>query len=246
MGARGTETARATKTAAAPAGTPGVAARPRVHVRVRATVLAVGLVMVGSALAGCGGDGGRQASTAPSSTTGAVTDPSADVASGTTAPTTPAGLGSGFAPARRGRRALRGFGEAAATITSRSGDTCEVCLLVASSEAQRERGLMEVTDPALGGYDGMLFRYPADTAGSFWMRNTPTPLSIAYFDEAGRLVSTSDMAPCGDSPDCPTYPAKAPFRSALEVPKGMLDDLGVTGRARIELHPGDCPLRRAA
>lgn len=240
--ATATSTSRSTSTSVA--GAPGPPAR-RCRVHVRATVLAVSLVLLSAALAACGG-GGHQASTAPSSTTGAVTDPTADAASGTTAPTTPAGLGGGFAPARRGRRALRGFGEAAATITSGSGATCEVCLLVASSEAQRERGLMGVTDPALGGYDGMLFRYAVDTAGSFWMRNTPTPLSIAYFDRSGRLVSTSDMAPCGDSPDCPTYPATAPFRSALEVPKGMLDDLGVTGPARIELRPGDCPLRRPA
>lgn len=67
-------------------------------------------------------------------------------------------------------------------------------------------------------------------------------LSIAYFDRDGELVSTAEMAPCKDSPDCPFHPAAGPFRLALEVPKGRLDDLAVEGRATIELGSAPCPL----
>ncbi|MEZ5137660.1 MAG: DUF192 domain-containing protein [Acidimicrobiales bacterium] len=122
------------------------------------------------------------------------------------------------------------------------GTVCEVCLLAAETPEQRERGLMEVTDPGLGGYDGMVFVYDAPTAGAFWMRNTPMPLSIAYFDIDGRLVSTADMAPCADSPDCRSYPADAPFAFALEVPQGGLEDVGVVGEATLELTGRRCPL----
>jgi uncharacterized membrane protein (UPF0127 family) len=101
------------------------------------------------------------------------------------------------------------------------------CMLLAATEAQRERGLMEVTEPGLNGYDGMLFRFPADQTGAFWMRNTPMPLSIAYLDGDGALVSSTDMAPCEDSPDCPPYPADGPFRLAVETAQGGLDELGI-------------------
>lgn len=181
------------------------------------------------------------AATDTGSTT-AATDPNGSVPAGSTAPTTPeAGLGQGVAPERGGRQALRGFEEVAATITAEDGTVCEVCLLAATDEAQRERGLMEVTDRELGGYDGMLFVYPAEIDGAFWMRNTPTPLSIAYFDAGGRLVSTADMAPCADEPTCPSYPADGPFRFALEVAQGGLTDVGVDGRSTLRIDAASCP-----
>jgi uncharacterized membrane protein (UPF0127 family) len=155
--------------------------------------------------------------------------------------TTEVGLGEGFAAEQDGRRALVGFDEVAATITAADGTTCEVCLLSATSEAQRRRGLMEVTDADLGGFDGMLFRFPAEIDGGFWMRNTPLPLSIAYFDEAGSFVSATDMAPCRDSASCPTYDAAGPFRYALEVPEGELADLGATKGSTLRVDGTPCP-----
>lgn len=126
------------------------------------------------------------------------------------------------------------FGEVRVTV---GGD--EQCLLLAQTSEQRARGLMEVTD--LAGYPGMLFAFPADTQTGFWMRNTPTPLSIAYVDSSGAIVSTADMEPCADVPTCPSYPAAGPYRWAVEVPQGDLDGLGLTGDARLgiesEVHP---------
>lgn len=160
-----------------------------------------------------------------------------------TTPSTTAALelGEGFAPERGGRRALVGFDEVAATITAADGTTCEVCLMAATTDAQRQRGLMEVTDDELGGYDGMLFRFPAEIDGGFWMRNTPLPLSIAYFDGSGAFVSSTDMEPCGDSGSCPSYPADDPFRYALEVPAGGLADLGAGEGSTIRVDGDRCP-----
>ncbi len=137
-------------------------------------------------------------------------------------------------PFARGRTPLRGFGEVAVRVVAVDGQGRLLCMLVADTVEQRRRGLMEVTDRSLGGYDGMLFRFPEDRTGGFWMRNTPMPLSIAYLDGEGAIVSQADMAPCRDSPSCPGYPAAGPFRSAVEVPKGRLDDLGIVPGARVE------------
>ena len=159
-----------------------------------------------------------------------------------TAPVAAGGLVVGWAPEARGRQVLRGFGQVRATITAANGKVCQVCLLAASDGPQRQRGLMEVTDPTLGGHDGMVFVYDEAIEGAFWMRNTPMPLSIAYFDADGTYVSRADMAPCGDRSDCPSYPATRSFRYAFEVPAGRLDQFDVGPGAVLEIVGGPCPL----
>jgi len=123
---------------------------------------------------------------------------------------------------------LDGFGEVEVAV---DGD--ERCLLLAQTPEERARGLMEVTD--LEGYPGMIFVYPEDVGGGFWMRNTPMPLSIAYLAADGGIVSTADMEPCEESVTCPSYPPDGEFRFAVEVPRGELDDLGLTGDATLEV-----------
>jgi uncharacterized membrane protein (UPF0127 family) len=113
-------------------------------------------------------------------------------------------------------------------------------VLLAATSEQRQRGLMEVTD--LGGYAGMLFVWDADASSSFYMRNTPTPLSIGWFDADGELVSTADMDPCPDVDGCPTYPADGRYRFALEVPQGSLDAVGVVDGSTLAVG-GPCARR---
>jgi uncharacterized protein len=109
--------------------------------------------------------------------------------------------------------------------------TAARCALLAETAAQQGRGLMERTD--LGGYDGMLFKFASDSNGAFYMKDTPLPLSIAFFDASGQFVSTADMAPCLNMASCPTYGAARPYRWALEVPQGALPRLGVGAGARL-------------
>lgn len=170
-------------------------------------------------------------------------DAEVGVPGATTAPTEASGDGE-----RSDRAAERilpeGFGEALVTITAADGETCEVCVLTASTGVARAQGLMGVDDPGLGGYDGMLFEYDAEVQGAFWMRNTLLPLSIAFFDDDGELVSTDDMEPCPDDvadADCPRYPADGPYTSALEVVQGGLEDLLVTPGSRLEVTARACP-----
>ena len=105
------------------------------------------------------------------------------------------------------------------------------CVLTADTPAQQQQGLMRQND--LDGYDGMIFRFPTVEERSFWMRNTWIPLSIAFFDGGGAFVSATDMAPCGDSPDCPGYPSRGAAESALEVFQGRLPAIGATPGSRL-------------
>lgn len=124
------------------------------------------------------------------------------------------------------------FGEIAITVEpAGGGGLLSWCLLAALQADQRARGLMGVTD--LQGYSGMAFVYDADVENGFYMRNTPTPLSIAWVDGAGAVVSTADMAPCDDREGCPTYPPAGAYRTAIEVFQGGLDELGITGGATV-------------
>ena len=189
--------------------------------------MVVGLVLIGVALADRGDDEVERPVLA------------LGMAPGTTAPLA-GGVSEGLAPERLGRQALRGFGEAQATITSPDGEVCEVCLLSATTAEQQARGLMEVTDRSLGGYDGMLFEYSGESGLSFWMRNTPLALSVAYFDGDGEFVSATDMVPCEDRSDCPSYPSAGPARFALEVPQGELADLGVVEGAAVRVTGRTC------
>jgi uncharacterized membrane protein (UPF0127 family) len=137
------------------------------------------------------------------------------------------------------RTALPGFGELSYRIDTMSKTTR--CALLADTPQRREQGLMHVTDATLGNHDGMLFLFQDIQHGAFWMKDTILPLSIAYFGPDGRLVSTTDMAPClNRGNDCPGYPAGGPFKYALEVAKGGLGRLGIGSGAHISVG-GGCP-----
>ena len=84
---------------------------------------------------------------------------------------------------------------------------------VAKTSAQRSRGLMHRTQAPK---DGMLFVFPETTAGGFWMKNTLVPLTIVFFDSAGKRVRKLSMVPCRKDP-CPIYDPGRPYRFALEL-----------------------------
>jgi uncharacterized protein len=95
---------------------------------------------------------------------------------------------------------------------------------VADDPDERARGLMGVTE--LGREDGMAFVYDAPSTGTYWMKDTLIPLSIAFVGEDGTIVTVRDMEPCTTS-SCPTYSADAPFELAIEANVGWFDHHGV-------------------
>jgi hypothetical protein len=101
--------------------------------------------------------------------------------------------------------------------------------------ATRQKGLMGRAELPDG--TGMVFRYPDDHNGGFWMKDTLIPLSIAYFDAQGIVGTVLDMEPCTADP-CPGYPPTRPYRGTLEVKQGYFAEIGLTEGWRVELPPG--------
>lgn len=95
---------------------------------------------------------------------------------------------------------------------------------VADSEEERRVGLMNRKN--LDEDSGMLFVFFEENSGGFWMKDTLIPLSIAYYDNEGRIVSILDMEPCRKD-SCPTYDPGVPYWGALEVNLGAFDEWGV-------------------
>jgi uncharacterized membrane protein (UPF0127 family) len=91
---------------------------------------------------------------------------------------------------------------------------------IADTDAERAKGLMGVT--SLPENHGMAFVWDAPTDGSFWMKDTLIPLSIAFVGADGRIVTLRDMTPCEADP-CTTYAATAPYVTAIEANAGWFD-----------------------
>jgi uncharacterized membrane protein (UPF0127 family) len=141
----------------------------------------------------------------------------------------------------RARAPFADFEQMAVTIRTADGRTRTPCMLVARTDATRDRGLMGVTDPALAGYAGMVFVFDTDATGTFWMKDTRIPLTVFFFNRRGLRVSADDMVPCpSDSTQCPLYPATAPYRWAIEVPAGR-DTLGLLDGQPFVTLGGACP-----
>ena len=134
--------------------------------------------------------------------------------------------------------AVEGVPVSFVSMTADGADRHEACLLLADSEEEREQGLMGVTD--LEGFNGMLFEFPSEEPRGFWMRNTPMPLSIAFYDAEGRFVSSHDMTPCGDRDDCPVTTSTGPAKFAVEVPLGELSPRGMVEGSRLERTGSSC------
>ncbi|CJL20964.1 Uncharacterized ACR%2C COG1430 [Streptococcus pneumoniae] len=97
----------------------------------------------------------------------------------------------------------------------------------AQTVAQRERGLMGRRELAVD--SGMLFRFDEVRRHCLWMKDTPLPLSAAFFDEAGLLVDVIDLEPFNTEIRC----SKRPARYALEMNQGWFDERGVELGARL-------------
>jgi len=109
---------------------------------------------------------------------------------------------------------------------------------VADDDASRERGLMGVTD--LGTNDGMAFTWTEPTDTTFWMKDTLIPLSVAFVDEGGRVITISEMTPCTADP-CQTYAAEGPYTTAVEANANWFEDHHVEIGDRMSLSVTPCP-----
>ncbi|MGH3007040.1 MAG: DUF192 domain-containing protein [Gaiellaceae bacterium] len=103
---------------------------------------------------------------------------------------------------------------------------------VADSAGERAVGLMN--RESLPEDAGMIFVFPEEHAGGFWMKDTLVPLSIAFADADGRILRILDMEPCEADP-CEIYDPGVSYRSALEVNRGAFSEWGVEEGDRLTL-----------
>ena len=87
--------------------------------------------------------------------------------------------------------------------------------------ATREKGLMGRTD--MTDDKAMLFVFPDEKARVFWMKDTPTPLSIAYISKQGVVKEILDMQAYSLAP----VPSRYSVPYALEVKQGAFGRRGV-------------------
>jgi uncharacterized membrane protein (UPF0127 family) len=92
---------------------------------------------------------------------------------------------------------------------------------VARAEEEKSRGLM--FRDKLAPDEGMLFIYEREEFLSFWMKNTPLPLSIAFIDPRGKIVDIQDMEPF----NLRTHTSSRPASYALEMNKGWFKKNGI-------------------
>lgn len=120
-----------------------------------------------------------------------------------------------------------------ATVVVRA-PKAELTLQVATTEAQRELGLMSVTK--LRPHTGMVFVFPGDDQVAFWMKDTFIPLDMVFVSRDGtvRTVAANVPATSADTPDdeIPRRNARAMY--VIELAAGEAAKDGITAGARLD------------
>ena len=99
---------------------------------------------------------------------------------------------------------------------------------VARSEEEHALGLMHRQQLAHG--EGMLFVWDEPARKSFWMKDTPLPLSIAFLEEDGTILGIDDMQPHS----LEGHGSGRPVRFVLEVNQGWFEDKGIAPGMRLD------------
>ena len=95
---------------------------------------------------------------------------------------------------------------------------------------EMQHGLMERRD--LQPAQGMLFIYEKPQQQSFWMRNTPTPLDVGFFDPTGELQEVYPLYPFDETP---VRSRSKGLKFALEMNQGWFAAHGVKPGAKLDL-----------
>ena len=107
------------------------------------------------------------------------------------------------------------------TLTRSDGSTARVKAEMARTDEERANGFMRRKKIPDG--TGMLFLFSSDQMLSFWMKDTPHALSIAYIDANGIIRNIFDMTPYSTAPIHSTVHV----RYVLEVPQGWFKKVNV-------------------
>lgn len=99
--------------------------------------------------------------------------------------------------------------------------TTKIDVEVCETGDKRERGYM--FRPRVTRDEGMVFMYPEPGQRSFWMKNCPMAISVAFINDEMKICNIEDMAPFDKS----THPSSELVRYALEVPQGYFSRQGI-------------------
>ncbi len=108
----------------------------------------------------------------------------------------------------------------------------EITVEVARTEPEREHGLMGRRN--LGPREGMVFVFDRDQHLDFWMKDTPTPLTIAFLSAEGKVLELVDMEPYSEK----VVQSRLSARYALEMRQGAFADLGIKEGTFLTFPPG--------
>lgn len=114
-------------------------------------------------------------------------------------------------------------------IKRADGTEISVKAELAIKPEERNFGFMERKNIPDG--TGMLFVFEYDQILSFWMKNTPSPLSIAYITKDGRIKDIFDMTPFSLA----SIQSTGYVRYALEVPQGWFLKNGIKSGDTVNL-----------
>ena len=109
------------------------------------------------------------------------------------------------------------FEEKDLSITNLDGKTIPIRVELARSIRELSKGYMGREHIPEG--TGMLFIFKRDEKLSFWMKNTPTPLSIAFINSNGEIREIRNMTPFSRE----SVNSSEAVRYALEVPQGWFE-----------------------
>ncbi len=100
---------------------------------------------------------------------------------------------------------------------------------VAATPEERAQGLMGYE--SLPANSGMLFDFQGDVSSEFWMKDTSIPLSIAFVDSSGKIISIQDLEPFDETPVKP----QGEYRYAIETNRGWFSARGITPGFRVSI-----------
>lgn len=134
------------------------------------------------------------------------------------------------APARSGGRQPHQSGYTEMAVHLNLGGR-DFWVELARSPAERRRGLMYRPPGNKERDQGMLFDSGYIRYQSFWMKNTPSPLAIGFFDRENRLIQVEALKPFDTTP----VRSRKPGRYALEMPAGWFAFRGIEHGAKLSI-----------
>lgn len=114
-------------------------------------------------------------------------------------------------------------------ITKKDGTTIQLKAELAITPEERQYGFMNRKNIPDG--TGMLFVFENDQILSFWMKNTPSPLSIAYITTNGEIKDIFDMTPFSLA----SITSTGYVKYALEVPQGWYKKTDISAGDKLVL-----------